>query len=52
MLCWGPSYECNFYWGNMWPLKVVAWSFWKSNGVCEIVARTDGFRKIVLLSVS
>jgi len=23
MLCWGLSYECNLYWGNTWPLKVV-----------------------------
>jgi len=20
MLWWGPSYECNLYWGNTWPL--------------------------------
>ena len=40
MLCWGPSYECNLYQGNTWPLKVVAQWFWKSSGVCEIVART------------
>jgi len=20
MLCWGPSYECNLYWGNTWSL--------------------------------
>jgi len=45
----GPSYECNLYWGNTWPLKIVAWWFWKSSGVCEIVARTNGFRKIALL---
>jgi len=24
MLCWGPNYECNLYWGNTWPLEVVA----------------------------
>ncbi|QCE14357.1 hypothetical protein DEO72_LG11g1357 [Vigna unguiculata] len=24
MLCVGPSYECDLYWGNMWPLEVVA----------------------------
>jgi len=51
MLCWGPNYECNLYWGNTWPLEVVAWWFWKSSGVCEIVARMDGFRKISLLGV-
>jgi len=49
MLCLGPSYECNLYWGNTWPLEVIAWWFWKSNGVCKIVARTDGFRKIAFL---
>ena len=43
MLCWGPSYECNLYWGNTWPLEVVAWWFWKSSEVCEIVAHMDGF---------
>jgi len=52
MLCWGPSYECNLYWDNMWPLEVVAWWFWNSSGVCEIVARTTGFRKIALFSVT
>jgi len=51
MLCWGPSYEYNLYWGNTWPLNVVAWWFWKFNGVCEIMARIDGFQKIALLSV-
>jgi len=24
MLCWGPRYECNLYWGNTWALDVVA----------------------------
>ena len=48
MLCWGANYECNLYTGNTWPLEVVAWWFWKSSGVCEIVARTDGFWKIAL----
>ena len=43
MLCWEPNYECNLYWGNTWPLEVVARWFWKSNRVCEIVALTDGF---------
>jgi len=43
ILCWGPNYECNLYWGNTWPLDVVAWWFWKSSGVCEIMARTAGF---------
>ncbi|QCD96358.1 hypothetical protein DEO72_LG6g1060 [Vigna unguiculata] len=51
MLCWGPSYECILYWGNMWPLEVVAWWFWKSIGVCKIVARMDGFQKIVILGI-
>ena len=51
MLCWGPSYECNLYWGNAWPLKVVACLFWKSSGVCKIVARTTGFLKISLFNV-
>ncbi|QCD79013.1 hypothetical protein DEO72_LG1g2650 [Vigna unguiculata] len=51
MLCWGPRYECNLYWGNTWPLEVVTWWFWKSSGVYEIVARRDGFRKISLLGV-
>ena len=51
VLCWRTSYECNLYWDNTWPFKVVTWWFWKSNGVCEMVARTDGFWKIVLLSV-
>jgi len=27
MLGWGPSYECSLYWGNTWPLEVVAWWF-------------------------
>ena len=43
MPCWGPNYECNLYWGNTWLLDVVAWWFWRSSGVCKIVARTDGF---------
>jgi len=30
----------------MWSLEVVAWWFWKSSGVCEIVARTDGSRRL------
>ena len=33
-------------------IEVLAWWFWKSSGVCEIVARTDGFQKMVLLNVS
>ena len=52
MLCWGPNYECNLYWGNKLPLKVVAWWFWNSSGVCKIVARTVRFRKIALFSVT
>jgi len=24
MTCWGPFTSCSFYWGNTWPLKVVA----------------------------
>jgi len=52
MLCWGPNYECNLYWGNTWPLEVVAWWFWKSSGVCEIVAHTARFQKIALFSVT
>jgi len=52
MLCFGPNYECNLYWGNTWTLEVVAWWFWKSSGVCEIVARLNGFQKIALFSVS
>ena len=40
---WGPNYECNLYWGNTWPLEVVAWWIKKSSGVCEIVARTTRF---------
>jgi len=51
MLCWGPNYECNLYWGNTWPLEVVAWWFLQSSGVFKIVTRTDGFQKISLLSV-
>jgi len=47
----GAQLQCNLYWGNTWPFKVVAWWFWKSSGVCEIVARTDEFWKIALLSV-
>jgi len=47
----GPVTRGNLYWGNMWPLEVVAWWFWKSSGVCKIMTRTDGFRKIVLLGV-
>ena len=27
MLCWEPSYECDLYWDNTWPLEVVAWWF-------------------------
>jgi len=49
---WGPSYECILYWGNTWPLEVVAWWFRKSSGVCEIVARTTRFRKIALFSAT
>jgi len=45
----GPNYEYNLC--NTWPLEVVAWWFWKSSRVCEIIARTDGFRKIDLLGV-
>jgi len=52
MLCLGPSYECNLYWDNTWQLEVVAWWFWKFNGVCKIVARTAEFRKIALFSVT
>jgi len=33
MLWLGPSYECILYWGNTWPLEVVAWWFRKSSGV-------------------
>jgi len=47
---WGPNYECNLYWGNTWPLKVVAWWFRKSSGVCEIVARMARFWMIALFS--
>ena len=39
------------YWGNTWPLEVVAWWFWKSNVVCEIMARIDGLWKIAFLGV-
>ena len=42
MLCRGPNYECNLYWGNTSSLEVVVWWFLKSSGVCEIVARTNG----------
>ena len=51
MLCQGPCYKCILYWGNTWPLEVVAWWFWKSSGVCKIVACTDKFQKIALLGV-
>jgi len=27
MLDCGPSYKCSLYWGNTWPLEVVAWWF-------------------------
>jgi len=52
MLYWGPNYECNLYCSNTWPLEVVVWWFWKSSGVYEIVARTNGFWKIALLGIS
>jgi len=52
ILCWGPSYECNLYWGNTWPLEVVVWWFRKSSGVCKIVTRMTRFRMIALFSAS
>jgi len=52
MLWLGASYECNLYWGDTWPLEVVAWWFRKSSGACEIVAHTTRFRKIALFSAT